>query len=328
MKEYECEKCGKKFNKKSNYDNHKNRKVPCDQILLNNNIIAKKKDDNVNIKSDDKTNHINSIDDTQKETLLLKNDCGDIINTKNMQRYLNELKCIYCNKKYSKKSNVMYHIKHNCKKVKEIEDQKQAIFIKLTEEKEKEDNEIKNLKKVVCELEKELKKTQNIISNNNCNTILSIISIVTIIPLININNNQQNVVLVDYNKEDLSKIDKKEILAIMKRGFQAPVELTRTIHCNPKYPEFHNVFIPKINEKNGMVHIKDKWNLIDKNELSDDMYHRKRDFIIQNLEHYIDQLDEFKIKSLKRWLNTTDDDNEAIINKKEISKMCYMKIEL
>ena len=80
----------------------------------------------------------------------------------------------------------------------------------------------------------------------------------------------------------------------MKRGFQAPVELTRTIHCNSKYPEFHNVFIPKINEKNGMIHIKDKWNLIDKNELSDDIYHRKRDFIIQNLEHYIDQLDEFK----------------------------------
>ena len=110
----------------------------------------------------------------------------------------------------------------------------------------------------------------------------------------------------------------------MKRGFQAPVELTRTIHCNPKYPEFHNVFIPKINEKNGMIHIKNKWNLIDKNELSDDIYHRKRDYIIQNLEHYIDQLDEFKIKSLKRWLNTTDDDDEAIINtKKDIKNVLY-----
>ena len=130
--------------------------------------------------------------------------------------------------------------------------------------------------------------------------------------------------MVDYNKEDLSKIDKKEILAIMKRGFQAPVELTRTIHCNPKYPEFHNVFIPKINEKNGMIHIKDKWNLIDKNELSDDIYHRKRDYIIQNLEYYIDQLDEFKIKSLKRWLNTVDDDDEAIINtKKDIKNVLY-----
>ena len=33
----------------------------------------------------------------------------------------------------------MYHIKHNCKKVKEMEEQKQAIFTKLKEEKEKEE---------------------------------------------------------------------------------------------------------------------------------------------------------------------------------------------
>ena len=73
-----------------------------------------------------------------------------------------------------------------------------------------------------------------------------------------------------------------------------------------------------------MIHIKDKWNLIDKNELSDDIYHRKRDFIIQNLEHYIDQLDEFKKKSLKRWLDTTDDDDEAIINtKRDIKNILY-----
>ena len=232
MKEYKCDKCDKIFNNKNDYIRHSNRKNPCDS--------------------------------------LIKNDNKNIINSEYIKTCLEKCICAYCNKKYSQKGYVMHHIKHNCKKVKEIEAQKQAIFTKLKEEKEQEDSKIKNLekenkeiKKVVYELEKklenELKKTQSIISNtiNNNNTDNSINnsgnnsnntdnSINN--NIINNNNNQQ-IVLVDYNKEDLSKIDKKEILAIMKRGFQAPVELTRTIHCNPKYPEFHNVFIPKINEK-------------------------------------------------------------------------------
>ena len=297
MKEYKCDKCGKNFSKNSGLVAHKNRKNPCD--------------------------------------ILIKNDNTGIINSDYIKKCLDECICAYCNKKFSQKGSVSYHMKNNCKKLKEMEEQKLAIFTKLKEEKEieeqkkkSEDDKIKNLEKIVHELEKELKKTKSIISNtinnsnnNSNNTINTDNSINN--SIINNNNNQQ-IVLVDYNKEDLSKIDKKEILAIMKRGFQAPVELTKTIHCNPKYPEFHNVFIPKINEKNGMIHIKDKWNLIDKNELSDDMYHRKRDFIIQNLEHYVDQLDEFKKKSLKRWLDTVDDDDEAIINtKRDIRNVLY-----
>jgi len=147
----------------------------------------------------------------------------------------------------------------------------------------------------------------NINSNNN-NTI----------------NTQQNITLVGYKEEDLNKIDKSEILTIMKRGFQAPVELTRTIHFNPKYPEFHNIFIPKINEKYGMVFTNGKWRLIDKNDLVDDIYENKREFIIQNFDNFINQLDEFKKKSLKRWLNTDENDDESIINTKEdIKRLLY-----
>jgi hypothetical protein len=33
-------------------------------------------------------------------------------------------KCIYCQKEFTRKDSVMYHIKNNCKKVKEIEEEK------------------------------------------------------------------------------------------------------------------------------------------------------------------------------------------------------------
>jgi hypothetical protein len=313
MKEYECMNCGKKFDRKSNYDRHMTKKNACDNLLKEISQVAK-------------------IDNNENSEILKLLGDNKNINAKTMKEHLDECKCIYCNKQYSTKGNVIYHIKHNCKKVKEIEDEKMKIFTKLKETKLKEieeqnqkqkkkefgdKNENYELKKRIRILEKELKKKQNIIikNNNNCNTNSTINSNNNFV-----NNNQQNITLVGYQKENLDKIEKSEILAIMKRGFQAPVELTRTIHFNPKYPEYHNIFIPKINEKYGMVYVNGKWKIIDKNELVEDIYENKRDFIIQNLDNFINQLDENKKKSLKRWLDR-DDDDESIKNTKNDIKM-------
>ena len=67
---------------------------------------------------------------------LIKNDNKGIINSDYINKCLEECICAYCNKKYSQKGYVMYHMKNNCKKIKEMEEQKQAIFTKLKEEKE------------------------------------------------------------------------------------------------------------------------------------------------------------------------------------------------
>jgi hypothetical protein len=347
MKEYQCENCGKKFDKKYNYNVHINRVNPCDSLQLPKKILNDIKDEEI-----------------IESNIILKHATN--ITNENIKKCLNENKCAYCDKKFSNKNNTIYHIKNSCKKVREIENEKHEIFTRLKENKkiqeekdrlheEKERIEIDkkkfseekekfNDKKTIEELkvqnkkideqnklilsmfnklQKEFKKskytknidnsknTQNIKnnqvnnnSNNNNNTF-----------------NQQNINLVGYKQEDLDKLDKSEILAIMKRGFQAPVELTRTIHFNPKYPEFHNIYIPKINEKYGMVYTNNKWRLIDKNELVEDIYENKRDFIIQNLDNFINQLDEFKKKSLKRWLNTDENDDESVINTKNDIKM-------
>jgi hypothetical protein len=43
-----------------------------------------------------------------------------------------------------------------------------------------------------------------------------------------------------------------------------------------------------------MVYVDGKWRIIDKNELVEDIYENKRDFIIQNMDNFINQLDENK----------------------------------
>jgi hypothetical protein len=328
MKEYICYDCGKIFDRKSNYDNHKNRIKPC------------KNETEIDAKID---NNYDNLSQNEKDALNNFN-----VDAKKIQESSKNGECAYCGKKYSNKSNVIFHIKNNCKKVKEIEDAKYKIFLKLKEEelarlkfKEMENTKIQileeenkkmkqetqkmkqktdQLEKAFTKLQKELKRStsckntisksninSNINSNNNNNNVL----------------NQQNIVLVGYKKEDMENIDQNEILAIMKRGFQAPVELTRAVHFNPKYPEYHNIFIPKINEKYGMIYMDGNWKIIDKNELVEDIYENKRDFIIQNLDKFIEQLDEFKKKSLKRWLNTDDDDISIKNTKNDIKMLLY-----
>ena len=111
-------------------------------------------------------------------------------------------------------------------------------------------------------------------------------------------------------------ITDKEILPLLKHGFQTSVELTKKIHFNPQYPEFHNVYIPRINEKYGMVYMNDNWKITDRDDLINDLYEHKRAYVVENLKSFIDKLDDNKIKSLQRWLDK-DDGDEGIINTKE-----------
>jgi CTP:phosphocholine cytidylyltransferase-like protein len=68
----------------------------------------------------------------------------------------------------------------------------------------------------------------------------------------NINNGtlNNNIILVGYGKEDMSKIYHKEILKGLQNGFYSTVKLTDTIHFNPKYPEYHNIYIYLISKIN------------------------------------------------------------------------------
>jgi hypothetical protein len=304
-----CYKCGKNFKRRENLEYHLNKKNSCEDEIYN-----------------------------------LEHDATDdkIITTKKLHEYLNECKCVYCDKEFTRKSCVIYHIKNNCKKVKEIENKKQQIFLKLKEEEniriqkleeenkklkeamEKKDNdfskEIMELKKSIQELKTTNITTKNSHNNTNINSNNTDNSINT-----NYNNqNNQNIVLNNYNKEDLSILDDDTILAIMKRGYQSTVELTKAIHFNPKFPENHNVYIAKINEKHGMIYKDNSWKLIDKNDLAEDILENKRDFIIQNLDKFIGKLNEFKKISLMRFLDNDDNDDEAIINtKNDIKELLY-----
>jgi len=60
-------------------------------------------------------------------------------------------------------------------------------------------------------------------------------------------------------KEDLSILDKEDILKLCTAGTFYPIIAAEILHCNEKYPEFQNVLISNLRASTGLVKINDKW---------------------------------------------------------------------
>ena len=125
---------------------------------------------------------------------------------------------------------------------------------------------------------------------------------------VNINNGTvNNIILVGYGKEDMRKIDTIDLLKGIKSGFNSTLNLIDTIHFNPKYPEYHNVYISSMKNKYAMMYDGSNWTLVMKDDLIDKLYDNKRDYIEENLDDFLDSLTVSQRNALHRWMNADDD---------------------
>jgi len=265
MVEHRCTICNLKFNKKSRLIEHMNKKNNCLQINdhdkneLNQLTNAPKSSEKLT----------NAPKSSEKLTNTLENS-GKVINI-NLENIVNkshenELYCKYCNKFFSKNSNLTRHLKNYCRVIKQQDEEKEYIFKKLllqeTLLKEK-DAEIHKLifqndilynkicileekvEKISSKKSKILKKTTNISNNNTTNNISN-------------TNNGLIVQLVNYGKENLEKINLNYFMNnIVKNnkvcGVKIPEEILKLIHFNPEYPELNNIYISDINREKCIV---------------------------------------------------------------------------
>ena len=137
-------------------------------------------------------------------------------------------------------------------------------------------------------------------------------------------NNTMNVTVnvVAFGKEDMTRIDKSDILKALKCGFDSTVELTRITHFNPKYPEYHNIYFASMKNKYAMVYDGYEWSLAMKEEVIDKMYDTKRNYIEENMDDFLDSLTKRQIEALNRWL-AVDDDNDYIKKVKNDLKLMF-----
>ena len=169
-------------------------------------------------------------------------------------------------KNYTTKSNLNKHLNISCKIKKEKDDEKEQTFKLLlskdktiTEQKEMIDKILEQNQILIKEI-KDLKKIKNVsnsikIKNNNSNIVNNTIN----------NTINNNLVLVNFGKEDLNIIDKKNYLnKIVKKvitGVKIFDELLKIIYFNSDYPQFSNIYISDFNREKCMIYDNGKWKL-------------------------------------------------------------------
>ena len=250
------------------------------------------------------------------------NDCNKIFNKKSTyNNHINKkikctenqytINCIYCEKIFKTKGNVSRHIKNSCKIFKKTQKDKEDLFnklIKLEEQNKELNNKNKKLEKLLKQ-NSSIQLTNNIINNNN-----------------NLTNNGviNNITIVAFGKEKIDNISEKEILNAVSKGFNTAEHLTRMIHFNNKYPEYHNVYIPSIRESYAMTFNGNEWKLVKKKDIIDNIYDDKKYFVESNLEDFAKSLSPYKIKTLENWLESDKNDDKNIKDiKKNIELLLY-----
>lgn len=181
---------------------------------------------------------------TYNNHLTRKNPCKLNINIDN--------ECTYCNKKFSKLSNLTKHFKICKEKI--IDDENQAQIDEIKQEFEEQVEQLKIMfQKKFEEQEKKIEELSHITESNNNITVTENSH--------NNNNNTTNNIINIYNagKEDLSRLSKEDTIKICTSGTYYPIVAAEVIHCNKNYPEFQNFLISNLRSNTGLVKINDNW---------------------------------------------------------------------
>jgi hypothetical protein len=267
-----CPKCNVVFNQKGHYDYHINRKFDCtlktDDLILCNFV----QDSSSFVQNEKNNQKNNEIFIKPNYSNILKSDKSDLTDINNHLINTNNISfcCSFCNKNYSSNSTLTRHMKDNCKIKKDTETEKENIF-KLLLEKDKENkeriNQLEKQNKILMDKMdklislKENSKPSKIINDNK--KIINDNKQITNNLSNTTNNTQNNFVMVNFGKEDLSIIDKQIFLdRIIKKninGVKIPDEVLKIIHFNPMYPQLSNIYISDINRDKCMVYENGEW---------------------------------------------------------------------
>ena len=232
---------------------------------------------------------------------------------------IKKYKCKKCNKGFSIQSSRYRHENNSCKIVNNVKnDDLIAKILILEKENTRLNTEHEKLKNEFL-----LFKNEFLLLKNNISKIKTTNNIYNG----NITNGNviNNINLVCYGKEDISKIDKTEFLEAVKCGYNSTLKLTETLHFNPKYPEYHNIYITNIKDKYAMMFCDSEWKLITKNDLIDKIYDDKKTIIEENIDDIIESISIYRKNALLRWLNTDDNDSKISKIKNEIKLLMYNK---
>lgn len=286
---HECEKCKKIFNKKSNYLTHiNNKKYPCNYNGQMHNNIHNILQDNTQIDNDIINKIIpivNNVVEKRKNTLVNNN-------------IKHAIKCLHCECTFSRKDSLTRHINNFCKE-------------------KKTDDELNKLKLICSELKAEIdilksnnqdihntnkrNNINNTMNKNSHNTTNNTLNNTTTNS--NNTNSNNNITIVQFGKEDLSKMNLEEMMKVYLKstGGNIIANMLKYINLNPEYPENNNIFMTDLARE--IVRIHDGKKFVSKK------FKSIKDNIINNVSTHITDICD------KYLLDDNYEKNESIKNK-------------
>ena len=276
---YNCPRCNFRSFDKTKYMNHLKRKNICESILSK----TKLQKEYIKYGIEDK---------------IQKNPKESIDESKNGFMNPNESKrihfCKYCEKNYSTSSNLSKHLKKCKEKIKTDEaNHYMQELVKLLNEK---DNKIS---KYDLELEEKNKQIIELIQKagiQNSGTIVQ--------------NIQNNIKLLAYNKTDISDLTDNDFIRCFNHNNMCVPHLLKRIHFNRKKPENHNVFLSNLKSGYIMLYDGKQWITYNRDEVIDDMFDEKHDILEQKYEEWVDVGKDYPIiyYKFRRYLEKMNND--------------------
>ena len=320
MVKYECYRCGYTNINKSNIMRHINRKKTCEII-------------NSNINLDDCKDYIlsgMSYKDYCEKILYpnySKNDPNHSINDPNRSKN-DPIKCQFCERVYSNKSNLNKHLKI-CKEKKKDDTVKESMteLARLLNEKEKQlkDNEKekdRQLAKMLSEKDKilaeELKKRDKQIEE--------LIKKAGIVNTNNITNNiQNNFKLLNYKETDTSHLTENDYVRCLEHYNFCVPHLIRKIHFNPKKPENHNIYISNLKNSYVMVYMNNKWKVKNRDETISRVIDDKQIILEKKIQEWVESGIQYPkvMAKFSRYLEKREENDVINAIKEDIKLMLY-----
>lgn len=286
--DFVCPRCNKNFTRKLNLERHLNNKNPCEKLV--------------------------------DKTILLNNNV-----------------CSYCKKNFTRKHDLYRHIKNNCNMLKNKSDDVKDVYFELQSIKEKhelmkEKNE--SMEKEIIRLKqfekenKRLKKEINNIDNNNNNS-NNINGSNNSVIIGNNNRVTNNITIVAHGKEDFDRVFEtdREIIFLLKKGWESPRYSICKTNFNRKFPEYNNIYLPDLKNKHTIVYNGNKYMLRDTDDVVIDLYDKHVEYIKDMLDEFGDDIPHSKHKALLEAI-TLLKDARSNPEKRKVADKLLEKIKL
>jgi uncharacterized C2H2 Zn-finger protein len=283
---YNCNNCDKIFAHKNDYIRHINRKFPCTK--------------NIQETCQNVPENNRNVPETCQNTSIIEN--------KKVNDDTNKIiACPHCQKVFSSSSCRSRHINGGRCLVKN-----------------KEVNEIEQLKDDLKQTKDELHEIKELLKTGTKQTLSKIINSHNNNNNTNSNNTLNNVVNINvFGKEDVSHITNETYKQIFRRCKNSVPAFIKIKHFSSKKPENSNIYISDLKGQYAVLYNGEQWNIEDKNEMLQNLYDTNCGQLMDKYADMKDELDEITVRKYDRFVETMDEPETENNAKEEIKKILY-----